>query len=81
VGPEAGLDALDKSKNYFSPFRESNPNRPVYSPSLYRLSYLGSTDFINFSNFLLFFLYCCFHINLISLSICLSTALQTVVLP
>jgi hypothetical protein len=39
VGPRAGLDAVEQIKISF-PCRESNPGRPTYSPSLYRLSRL-----------------------------------------
>jgi hypothetical protein len=37
VGPRAGLDGCGKSR----PRRDSIPDRPARSESLYRLSYLG----------------------------------------
>jgi hypothetical protein len=42
VGPRAGLDSVQHTIMYF-PCQESNPARPARSPSLYRLSYSGST--------------------------------------
>jgi hypothetical protein len=44
VGPIAGRDAVEKWKTSY-PCRESNPDRPVRSQSLYQPSYPGS--FIN----------------------------------
>jgi hypothetical protein len=41
VDSRASLDAVENRKN-FCPLRESNPNRPAHSPSLYQLSYPGS---------------------------------------
>jgi hypothetical protein len=38
VGPRAGLDMVSKRP---SPCRESNPDRPAHSQSLFRLSYVG----------------------------------------
>jgi hypothetical protein len=41
MGPRAGLDLVEKRK-ISCPCLESNPGRPAYSLSLYRLSFTGS---------------------------------------
>jgi hypothetical protein len=40
MGVRAGVDEVEKRKILHC--RESNPDRPAYSPSLYRLSYPDS---------------------------------------
>jgi hypothetical protein len=41
VGPRAGLDGVEN----LAPYRDSSPDRPARSESLYRLSYPGSFIF------------------------------------